>query len=291
MLANSFHCRCIIFFLRNPDFTIRNPVNSALKRSALPHKNPIKFQHYNITFYKHCKNIFYIVQLHIHTHTPSVTTISNGFPNVPIVISAKGWYKICCNKIESWNELVSQCDQLTEVSWLFRDIGYVGWCFFSSLLSFYYIVRILSMPKFYVFWSLFPLLKSIRPRYVASFFPPITMQCCSSVNTIPIGWLRSIKNLFWISLVVHIWFGGNSSTVTMTWLFQLASCLGECRFGPKCSAKWKSCFSPFFSLSPVVCWWFREWSGTVSLTQRLLRTCCITIYQLKASVQNLLLVR
>lgn len=175
MLANSFHCRCIIFFLRNPDFTIRNPVNSALKRSALPHKNPIKFQHYNITFYKHCKNIFYIVQLHIHTYTPSVTTISNGFPNVPIVISAKGWHKICCNKIESWNELVSQCDQLTEVSWLFRDIGYVGWCFFSSLLSFYYIVRILSMPKFYVFWSLFPLLKSIRPRYVASFFPPITM--------------------------------------------------------------------------------------------------------------------
>lgn len=167
-----------------------------------------------------------------------------------------------------------------------------GVFFSSSLLLFYYIVRILSMPKFYVFWSLFPLLKSIRPRYVASFFAPITMQCCSSVNTIPIGWLRSIKNLFWISLVVHVWFGGNSSTVTMTWLFQLASCLGECRFRSEMLSQVEiMLFAFFFLYRPSFAGGLENEVGLFHWHKRLLRTCCITIYQLKASVQNLLLVR
>lgn len=49
-----------------------------LEKCARPQKNPIKYGHYYITFYKHCKYFFYIVQVCTRTHT---FTFSNCFSN------------------------------------------------------------------------------------------------------------------------------------------------------------------------------------------------------------------
>lgn len=169
------------------------------------------------------------------------------------VISEKGWHKICSNKIESQNELVSQCDQLAESFMVFGTLLLILFLYhtlYSPLalsLSLYlystshiFYARLDFHSAFYCITRTCSTHTQTKPSQMLPIFMTFSWffshwnnsldrRCCRDVNTIPFGWLQSIKKLFFLYIYSNrsvgfcLFYAVNFITwLTITWHFQLA---------------------------------------------------------------------
>lgn len=161
MLANSFHCRCMILFSRNPDFTIRNPVNSALKKSALPQKIPLNSNITTSLFISTVK-IFFISSNFTYTLLP-LRRFQMVFEMFQSSYRQRADIKFVAIKLNHGTNLYHNVINWLKFHGFFGILVMLAGVFFSSLRSFHFIIsyayfqcqNFMSSEACFLYWNPF----------------------------------------------------------------------------------------------------------------------------------------
>lgn len=160
----------------------------SLEECAIPQTSIKRGITTTLFFYMHWKYTFYILQRHLPINTFRIVRCGWFSRYIGKATTKNAWHKMCSNKIESRDEIVSQCDQLT----VFHGFWATHALIFSFLLF-----RSARTRKCFRFLCL-----------LACFlhWNQLDQTCSHAVNTILFGWLRSIKFfLLWIDSVYFDW--------------------------------------------------------------------------------------